>query len=438
MKTSRKDAKSQRVYFFLIPIVMFITTGVEGFSQVITLDTILNRIERNHPALKSFTEKINSANELVKGAKALPAPQAGLEFDDNSYRFRFNENVIRIGISQQFINGKSLKAKENYLKSLADLDVKDSEKLKNELFYQAKQKYFERYISDRKIGIITINIDLLKTMISISEKQLSISSNSDMSSIYRLKARLANTETELIHEQNEIKKTNVFLNYMMSEDLNESVSIDTTYPVKKYIGTPSLKDTVASRRSDVMKMNSEINSMKLNKELILLQSKPEFGFRFRNYLRFPKETTTSMNMGTPTPSIPAERNMFSVEGMVSIPIAPWYSKGYKAEARAMGFSILAKEDDRIAMINMATQTIKMLLVELNSEYLETENYSENVLPAYRKSLEVNLLSYRQNTNELNMVLLAWDDIQMAEQAYLVHLSTLLQLQAEYEKEMQIK
>jgi hypothetical protein len=67
-----------------------------------------------------------------------------------------------------------------------------------------------------------------------------------------------------------------------------------------------------------------------------------------------------------------------------------------------------------------------------------ENYSKRVVPSYKKNFETNILSYSQNTGDLMKVILAWDDLQMAQMKYVEYLGTLLKLQAEYEREMQIR
>ena len=99
------------------------------FSQVLPLDSVLTRIEMNNPALLSFINKINAADELANGARALPAPKAGVMFDENPYELGFGSKAIDITVSQNFPNTKQLNAKEDYLKSLSDIQLKDGEQL---------------------------------------------------------------------------------------------------------------------------------------------------------------------------------------------------------------------------------------------------------------------------------------------------------------------
>lgn len=423
MKTSAYHTRTTILNLPLV-IMVFITGYLFPayvFSQVLPLDSVLTRIEMNNPALLSYINKINAADELANGARALPAPKAGVMFEENPYELGFGSKAIDITVSQNFPNTKQLNAKEDYLKSLSDIQLKDGEQLKNRFFAQAKIKYFERYVTEKRIGILTENIGVMKSMIEISEKQMS-SGMGDLGSIYKMKARLAETETMLINEENMVKSFTNELNYLMGADLGQTFSLDTNNLLKDYRSQSILgsRELLESSRSDIQKMNSEITSMKLNQKMAAMMSKPEFEV----------SATHMTRIGKP--------DMFAVGAMVMIPIAPWSSKGYKSEVKSMGFTIQAMEQDKQAMINMASQMVSMLLIEFNSAYTEVENYSKRVVPSYKKSFETNILAYSQNTGDLMKVILAWDDLQMAQMKYVEYLGTLLKLQAEYEREMQIR
>ena len=131
-------------------------------------------------------------------------------------------------------------------------------------------------------------------------------------------------------------------------------------------------------------------------------------------------------------------NMFSIMGTMTIPFASWSARGYKSNVNAMKYNIIADEQIKQNMVNMTYQKIKMLSINMNSEYLQTDNYSKKIIPAYQKSVEANLLAYGQNTGSLSMVLLAYNDLQMAQLEYLNHLQLLLNVQVDYEKEMQMQ
>lgn len=392
-------------------------------AQVLPLDSVLSRIEKNNPALLSYSNKIKSADELVNSANAWMPPMAGVQIGQNPYSFDVKNNTYGAMLfAEQWIpNGKRINAKEDYLKSFSPIKQNEYEYLKNQYFAYAKGKYFERYITERKVEIIKEHIALMKSMIQIAEKQMATGMG-DLGSIYKMKARIAESETTLIHEENMVKTLTSDLNYVMYQDLAMTFSLDTNNLVKNYRNASLLvlKDSLERKRSDIQKMNSEINSMKLNQTLTSMQSKPTYGFKYEH-------TTTFGNGG-----------MYAAMFQMTIPIASWSARGYKSEVKSMDFQIQSMEQDKQAMLNMANQMVNMLILELNSEYAEVESYTRKVIPAYKKSFEANLLAYSQSTGDLMKVILAWDDLQMAHMEYLMHLGVLLKTQAEYERELQIR
>ena len=393
------------------------------FAQTqLTLNAVLEKIEKNNPLILSYENRIKSANELVGTANAWAPPKAGLELDKNPYSFNnFYAGVVRTSFIQDLPNGKVIGAKRNYLRSLSQIDMNESAYQKNKLYSQAKEAYYGIYIAQKNVQILKENISILEAMIVFSEKQMA-AGKGDMAGIFKLKARLADKETKLVHDENMIKAYMATINYLTNTDLNQAFTIDTAGIVKDYRNLVFLynKDSIECKRSDIMQMNSMISSMKLNQNVMSLRSKPVFGLRFEHFW------------------ITGMPDMFSVMGTMTIPIAPWSARSYKSEVKAMGFEIAAMQQEKDNMVNMASQMIKMLVIEMNSEYTELSNYTNKVIPAYKKSFDAYMLAYRQNTSDLFMVLMAFDDLQMSQMEYVEHLSVLLKVQTEYEKEMQIR
>ena len=56
----------------------------------------------------------------------------------------------------------------------------------------------------------------------------------------------------------------------------------------------------------------------------------------------------------------------------------------------------------------------------------------------KRNYETALLAYEQNTEELFMVLDAWQNLKLVQLGYIDQLQGLLLLQVEYEKQMEIK
>lgn len=391
-------------------------------QQTLTLDSVFQNIEKNNPLLLSYENRIKADKALINSAKVWMPPLLGVEFDRNPYSFdNFYSGVVRTSVMQYFPNRKFTDARKNYFGSLEQIDLHESTFQKNKIFNQAKAAYYGIYIAQKRIKVIKDNIALIQSMIELSQK-LMATGKGDLASIFKLKARLTTQETMLVHEENLVKTHIATLNYLMAKDINQVFNIDTNSIIKNYrnLGYTFTSDIIETKRSDVMQMNSTINSMKLNKDVALLRTRPTFGLRLEHFA-FAKTA-----------------DMFSVMGTMTLPFAPWVSKSYKSEARSMEYRIAAMEQEKGNMVNMALQMIKMLVIEMNSEYQEIDNYTQKVLPAYKKSLDAYVLAYSQNTSDLNMVLMAYDDLQMSQMEYIRHLETLFKVQIEYEKELQIR
>lgn len=423
---TRKINNSQQVRCIhlhcLIVLIILILFNRNANAQTLSLNEILNTIEQNNPALLSYQSKINADNELVNGAGALMPPKLSVEYDDVPYNLDYTMSRMRFSLMQDIPNSKKIEAKRNYLSSFAKIDQYEAAFYKIELFTQAKEAYYKRYIAEKRIQVLKESIVLMEVMISLAEKQMAIAKG-ELALIYRLKARLASNQTMLVHEQNMVRSETATLNYLMNADVNQTFVIDTNNLMKNYrLLNSYLKiDSLDYKRNDIMKMNSAISTMRLNQTLMSLNSKPNFSVQLTHFSRFGNRP-----------------DMFAVMGTMTLPFAPWSAKGYKSEVKSMDFTIQSMEQNKQNMLNMAQQMIKMYLIELESEYKELDNYTKLVLPAYKKSLDANLLSYSQNTNDFNMTLMSWDDLQMAQMEYLTHLETYFKIQAEYEKEMQIQ
>jgi hypothetical protein len=171
---------------------------------------------------------------------------------------------------------------------------------------------------------------------------------------------------------------------------------------------------VSQHRSNITKIDRNIQSMQLSNALSLSAAKPDFNVRYEHYDMF------------------GSRNTFSLTGAITIPIVPWSSKGYKKESLSTLQQIEAMNFERKNYINEARSMMMQSLFRVIAEYEEVSRYENGVLPAYRKAYETELLAYRENTGSLIFTLMAWDDLKMAQEEYLYHLEQAYKSEIEYE------
>ena len=102
-------------------------------AQVLTIDSILNAIEKNQPELKVYDAKINAINTYAKGAKSLDPPQVGGGFFMTPYNPQMwkadpsmNTNgmgSLMLSAQQMFMNPKKLNANSEYMKSMSGVET---------------------------------------------------------------------------------------------------------------------------------------------------------------------------------------------------------------------------------------------------------------------------------------------------------------------------
>ena len=207
----------------------------------------------------------------------------------------------------------------------------------------------------------------------------------------------------------------------MNVDVNDSIMIDTTMTVK-FEPLQLVYDTslLSMQRSDVKQINESIEAMYLNQQLQRVQAKPDFRIRF--------DHMDPRGEGMP--------QQFSLMAMVSIPIAPWSSKMYKAEVKGMEHDIEAMKKNRESLLIEARGMLAGMANQLVRMQQQLQNYNGKIIPALRKNYEMVMLAYEENREQLPMVIDAWEAMNMAQLEYLEKLENYYNMIVNYEKELE--
>jgi outer membrane protein TolC len=288
------------------------------------------------------------------------------------------------------------------------------------LHYTAKTFYFRRYAAEKKLKLVNEYRNLLNLLLTTAKDKYAYN-QTDLSTIYKAEAsltELGNMEAMLLSQ---IAESNIGLNTLMNQDVEKAFSIDTVLALKDYRAYAVVAlDSLPSFRSDILAMESQINAMQLNQKWMATAAKPDFGLQLSHGQMF----------GMP--------KQFSIMGMMTVPIVPWSSKMYKAEVQSMRYEIEGMEKQKATMQLMARQMIGEKLSMLTYERKQLENYDKNILPAYKKNLEANLLTYKQNTGSFFVLLDAWNMLLMKEMERVEKEGQVLAIQAEYEYQREIQ
>jgi len=406
----------------VLPVQLFAQVIGEGIP-VLSLDTILQRIDKNNVLLQSYGLKAESYKYSAEAATAWMAPMVGLGTFMTPYPNQIvmdgrDRGNLMLAIEQDIPNTAKLKAKKNYIASQANAERANRDITLNDFKAQAKRLYFNWLVAEQRIKLLRENEQIMAMMKKIEEVRYPYN-QSQLGSVFNAEARIEENRNMIRMQEGTIAKARAWLNSLMNAPGNEMFNIDSLHKVPF---TPSAAyDTamLASVRKDVFKMNENIQSMQLNILSMQKEKKPNFRIRFDHM--YPLDA--------------AMPNAFSVMGMVSIPIAPWASKMYKSEIKAMQYNIEGMQKERSAML----QETQGMLYGMQQEILSMQNritaMEEKIIPALKKSFDANFLVYQENKIQLPVVIDSWEAQTMMQMNVLDEKLKLYEMIVDYEKEL---
>jgi outer membrane protein TolC len=187
--------------------------------------------------------------------------------------------------------------------------------------------------------------------------------------------------------------------------------------LKNYEATLTDTANLAESRSDVKSINRSIALQQLNAEVEYSKRKPDYGIQAAHMLSYG---------GYP--------NQYVLMASVTIPVAPWASKEYKANLKGIKYEVEELEQKRVDILNQAEGQLAGFRADLGSKKRQLKNYEQNIIPALQNTYKTALQAYEQNTGDLATVLNGIKDLQAARMDALDRLQEILSLQVAYEKE----
>lgn len=413
--------------------VVFLSLAVAtGNAQtpVVSLDSVLRAVEGHHPELRMYENQARAFDLYAEGARSWEAPQVGAGLWNTPYNTRMwrgsTEDGMRqngmgqfmVSFEQMIPNGQKLRAKQQYMQSMSAVERENRGFQLNRLKSEAKSNYYEWAVLKRKMAVLKESENLIRYIISSSEIRYTYNQEK-LASLYKAKAQLSELENEQTMLETEISRRNIMLNTLMNHDKTQVFEVDTNVTVADYENLTVDTATVARNRSDIRALERSIQVNLLNQNLERSRLKPDFGVRYEHMFTFG---------GQP--------QMFSLMGMMTLPLARWSAKEFKANARAMEYERRALQDRRQAIANEAAGQLGMLATEIRSYKRQAETYRTGIIPTLVKNYKANLLAYEQNTEDLFVLLDAWQMLNTARLEYLDKLQNILRLQVDYERELQ--
>ena len=213
--------KILKAYFLLA--VIFCISQKSAAQHLLSLDTILNRIERTHPQLKASDSRIKELDTYAKGAITLPPPQVSSGFWMTPYnpaRWKESEKygdgmgMIMASIEQMLPNRTMQRAEQRYMASMSGMEIAEKGVMRNMLFAEAKSAFYNWAVLKRKIVVLEDSKILLRLIIESAKERYQFN-REKLGSIYKAEAELSDLDRMQAMFDGEIRQQRTMLEALM-------------------------------------------------------------------------------------------------------------------------------------------------------------------------------------------------------------------------------
>ena len=414
-----------KLRYRVILTLLLLAGGPLRAQQVLPLDSVLRTVERRNPALRQYSYRSQAKQAAVAGASSWEAPKVSAGYWMTPYNQRpikemnngQGEGMQMVSVEQAIPNPAKQRARREYLAGQAAVEQADQTGMFNQLRAQARSLYYGRVILEKKLKVLDQSIGLLEFLLKVAQARYPYN-QSTLGSIYQAQARVAMHGNDHQQLYGQLRQNTIALNTLMARDPEGEFAVDSLLPAS-FAGPYPDTAALSRRRSDVRSLDRSLAVVRLNQNVEANRRRPDFGVRYDH-----------MNGIGTTP------NQFTVMGMMSIPIAPWAAREYKANSAALGYEAQAVQQQRASLLTEAAGRITTLQSDLRTKRQQVENFEKNILPALRKNYQVTLLAYQQNTAQLSAVVEALETWLQTRLQYLDTQTELLNLHVRYDQELE--
>ena len=394
----------------------------EGVSSldtvaVLSLDTILARVEARNPELKMWEFRAQGRVVAAAGAKAWMPPELAVGGSELPYGGASDmtpgDPAMMLSARQMIPGPGKRAAQQRYLASLAEKERAEGKWMRAQMLADAKAQYFRLAESARKQAILREAESVMAFMLEVAEVRFKLR-RADMATVFEARARLKELKSMQAMEETMGRQAQSALTQLMASPDSGRFAADTTVRLRGYAEAPG--DIDLEKRGDIARIDKELKSMELNLEVMRRQGRPDFGIQFDHMEMF--------EMG----------RRYSAMAMMTLPFAPWSSPMVRSDVKAMRRDIESMRSEREARRLMGRRMASEMLLMLQNESAQFTLFNEGIAPTYRKSLDAAMAAYQEGAGDLFRVLDTWDRWVMARMQALEHLEKALVLEAEYERE----
>jgi outer membrane protein TolC len=321
-------------------------------------------------------------------------------------------------VQQMIPNPIRQNAALKYKSSLALVESENKDVRQNELIAVTKEAYYGIAIQQKILILLKQNEALASNALKSAEIRFGTDQDK-LASIYTLEAKvlaIQNLESDI---ENTIQEKKITLNTLMNQDKMTAINIDTSISLVNFEDKSIDTIGITQQRSDLKSLDKQLQVNELNSNYQRIQLSPDFGIRYDHMFTF----------GT-------QPQLFTLMGMVNLPFVPWASRESNANRLALKHERAAIEWQQKSIKNEIVGRLETLRNQKRSKKKQYDQLGLRILPIMKKNYQTILFAFEQQQEDLSAVLDAWESLQEIQLQHLNLFQDLINLQIQYEKELQ--
>ncbi len=225
--------RKTHIKLILLPSILFLAFNSHGQNLSDYIDEAIS----NSPEIQKFELQYGVASEKLNEVKTIPNTELGVGYFVSEPETRTGAQRFKISAKQMMPWFGSITARENYVRSLADVKYEDIVIAKRKQVASVSQSYYNLYSNRAKQTVLIDNIELLKTYETLALTSLEVGKASAVD-VLRLQMRQNELEQlkEVLAQQYLTEQTafNKLLN--REKDIVVNIIDDLTIPSDNSIG----------------------------------------------------------------------------------------------------------------------------------------------------------------------------------------------------------
>ncbi|MFH0733091.1 MAG: TolC family protein [bacterium] len=374
-----------------------------------TLDSLISEALNNNQQLKGLGYKIKSAEYKIESANTLPAPTLGIEFSQipvSSLNIIDDAISNSVSISQMFPIGGKPTAMAEVEKKNVNIEQNNLEVYKVNLIAKIKMTYYNLWLLERKIEIQNKSIILLNDLLSSINTLYQIN-RINQADLLSIKSETASNQTQLLNLNRDATTEIYKLNQLLGRNLS-SKSLYTVLELKTdslNISQDKLETILSNINPSLKRMR---NMIEMNKAMIYANNKeliPDLMIQGM-VMRMPQGMflTSKTDLNMLAMGRPKTEYMYSIMASITLPFAPWSVKKYTAREEELLSGIKAIEYEKTNMQQEMILGLQEAFTKLNTAKDLIKLYSQNVIPLYQQTAEVQTSNYQNGQTSINSVI----------------------------------